>query len=185
MAKGANFEREICKQLSLWWTSGSRDDIFWRSSQSGGRATIRGRQGKRTAGSYGDIVALDPIGETLLKHFTIELKRGRSHGEPGDLLDCKGSPKCHAWIKTLEQAMAAYELADSYSWLIICRRDFRNASVFFPVWNINNSEGSLYRHRVDLCRPLSIRYRLPQADFLGVTLEKFLSCVDPGTLGAP
>ena len=40
--KGSEFEREMCKCLSLWWTDSKRDDVFWRSAQSGGRAP-RGR----------------------------------------------------------------------------------------------------------------------------------------------
>src|SRR6476660_6899090 len=132
MAKGADFEREICKQLSLWWTYDSRDDVFWRSSQSGGRATVRFRKGKGTAGSYGDICAMDPIGEPLLKLFTIELKRGRSHGEPGDLLDGKGSASCHPFLNAIRQAKEAHRIAGSRSWLLISRRDPKQTVIFFP-----------------------------------------------------
>jgi len=76
MAKGSNFEREVSKELSLWTTNGVRDDIYWRSSQSGGRATIRARQGKKTANSAGDICFIDPIGKPLLDIFVLELKNG-------------------------------------------------------------------------------------------------------------
>ena len=41
--KGGAWEREFSKYLSLWITEGERDDVFWRSSQSGGRATQRAK----------------------------------------------------------------------------------------------------------------------------------------------
>lgn len=76
MAKGEGFEREISKDLSLWWSREERDDIFWRSSQSGGRAKSRAIAGLNTAYSYGDISFLDPIGKPLLERVVIEVKRG-------------------------------------------------------------------------------------------------------------
>src|ERR1700761_8442342 len=75
-AKGNNFEREICKKLSLWITKGSDDSIFWRSTNSGGRATSRSKIGKKTANSYGDIAALVPLGEEFLRVVNAELKTG-------------------------------------------------------------------------------------------------------------
>ncbi len=180
MAKGADFEREICKKLSEWWTYGERDDVFWRSSQSGGRATVRFRKGKTTAGSYGDICALDPIGEPLLKTFTIELKRGRSHGDPGDLLDCSGSRQCHPFLKTIAQAKEAALVTGSRTWLIISRRDRRNAVVFFPSWLLAvNKDGPLTHARAGLVTPNVFRFVFPEADFVGMSLEKFLAAVDP------
>lgn len=141
--KGSSFEREICKKLSLWWSNeveGSpRDDIFWRASQSGGRATQRAKSGKRTAGSYGDIAAMDPVGAPLLKVFTLELKRGRSHGDLGDMLDLplKGY-KQRPFEKTLEQARRSHELANSQSWLLISQRDRRRCLVIGDWFFLNS-----------------------------------------------
>ncbi len=57
-AKGAEFEREICRRLSLWLSRGRSDDLFWRSAMSGGRATIGKRTGKERKAQAGDITAL-------------------------------------------------------------------------------------------------------------------------------
>ena len=76
MAKGGNFEREIAKLLSLWWSDNARDDIFYRSQASGGRFTSRRRSGKDTALQGGDITASDPIGEPLVREWSIEIKTG-------------------------------------------------------------------------------------------------------------
>jgi len=132
--KGSSFEREICKKLSEWWSDAvegtPRDDLFWRASQSGGRATQRAKSGKRTAGSYGDIAAVDPVGAPLLKVFTLELKRGRSHGDIGDMLDIPLTGyKKRPFEKTLEQAVGSHKLAGSMSWLLISQRDRRRCLV--------------------------------------------------------
>lgn len=74
--KGNKFEREFCKQLSLWWSWNKRDDIFWRTSASGARATIRSRKNIKTADSYGDITAMRKSGKLLTQNCLIELKRG-------------------------------------------------------------------------------------------------------------
>src|SRR3954464_11883516 len=94
--KGASFERDLCKRLSLWWTDGERDDVFWRTSQSGGRATSRTKKGKKTKNSYGDICAVDPIGQPLLDLITFEVKRGYNKDSFTDLLD---KPKSSIYMK--------------------------------------------------------------------------------------
>ena len=97
MAKGSEFEREFCKDLSLWWTDQERDDIFWRSSNSGGRATVRAKVGRTTAGQYGDVAAIDFDGLPLLELMTMELKRGYSKNTIQDLVDNK---ETYEFLKT-------------------------------------------------------------------------------------
>ncbi len=134
--KGSSFERKICKQLSEWWSYAlegtARDDIFWRSSQSGGRATQRAKSGKKTFGSQGDIAAVDPVGRPLLEVFTLELKRGRSHGNLGDCVDTANDKrrKPNKFEETLLQAISQAQAAGSQSWLVIAQRDRRRCMVY-------------------------------------------------------
>lgn len=72
--KGSSFERHICKQLSLWLTNDTREDCLWRSSMSGGRATVAAAKGKRFATQAGDISAISPEGEVLTSMFVVECK---------------------------------------------------------------------------------------------------------------
>lgn len=76
MAKGGQWERTISKRLSLWLSKDERDDLFWRASQSGGRATQRAKQGKKTANSYGDICSQHSSSALFIDTFVLELKRG-------------------------------------------------------------------------------------------------------------
>lgn len=72
--KGQNFERQIAKYLSRWITYGDRDDVFWRSSNSGGRATVRAATGSAGGLVSGDLCAVRPEGFPLLEVFVIECK---------------------------------------------------------------------------------------------------------------
>lgn len=76
MAKGSGYERNICKKLSLWWSNEKKDDIFWRTSQSGGRATQRMKSGCTTENSSGDACYLDAVGKPLVDLVCIEMKKG-------------------------------------------------------------------------------------------------------------
>lgn len=71
--KGSSYERLICKRLSLWITAGKKEDCFWRSAMSGGRATVAQRKGKEVR-QAGDITAVSPEGHALTDVFYIELK---------------------------------------------------------------------------------------------------------------
>jgi len=75
--KGGAFERWCCKHLSLWVSHGRKEDVFWRSAMSGGRATVGGRKGKDLARQAGDITAVASEGHTLTNHYYIECKHVR------------------------------------------------------------------------------------------------------------
>jgi hypothetical protein len=87
VAKGGSFEREVCSDLSKWWTNGERDDIFRRTSSSGGRATSRFKKGKNTAYDHGDITFSDPIGKTFFDRYNVECKTGYATTSKWDVLD--------------------------------------------------------------------------------------------------
>lgn len=73
-AKGSAFEREVCKRLSLWVTKKERDDVFWRSAISGGRATVSSKKGHNMSHVSGDICAVHPAGFPLIEAVLIECK---------------------------------------------------------------------------------------------------------------
>jgi hypothetical protein len=130
-SKGSAFEREICRELSLWWTKGARDDIFWRASQSGGRATERAKHGKFTANSFGDVAYLDSVGKSFLDKVCIEIKRGYSaNSDTTGLIDLpSGQPLL---LKFLEQAEHSRAIAGTPYWMLIQKRDRRVSIVHIP-----------------------------------------------------
>lgn len=72
--KGSSFERDVCKRLSKWMSRGLRDDLFWRTAMSGGRATLQRRAGRRNQQQVGDVCSIDALGERLTSVFVLECK---------------------------------------------------------------------------------------------------------------
>ena len=133
MAKGSDYERKLCKRFGLWWTNGQRDDVFWRSSNSGGRATMRARAGHQTHGQHGDMAATDPVGVPFVAVFTVEMKRGYSKFTVQDMLDKADGAAVQEFEKFFAQVLESYEAAGSLSWMLVTRRDRRTALLWLPV----------------------------------------------------
>ena len=168
----------------MWWSSGlpmQRDDIFWRSSQSGGRATQRFKKGKTTYGSYGDVAAVDPVGKLLLKAFTIELKRGYPKCIPGDLLDSNGSK--NLWTQWLVQVRRSAEQAGSKGWMLIAKRNHRVPMVYLDYGSVKVLSQTPITYKHFLFTPPTARFYVmcgkKHVRFVALTLENFLAYVTP------
>lgn len=72
-AKGANFERASCLQLSLWVSGGARGDLFTRNIGSGGKFTVAHKRGEET-GMPGDMMAGHHTAFDFCTLFSIECK---------------------------------------------------------------------------------------------------------------
>ncbi len=120
--KGKRFEKEIAKELSLWWTNNKRNDIFYLTSGSGSRFTIRKKSGQDTANSSGDIGLLDPIGQPFLNLFQIEVKRG--YTDDLDLLSIiDGKDQKYLIFDWIEKAIHEQQEAKKKEILLIIKRD--------------------------------------------------------------
>ncbi len=130
--KGGSFEREVCKLLSLWLSEGEDDDLLWRSSNSGGRATIRGRKGKQTT-HVGDITETKPAGRAITRLVTTEIKRGYTKFTIADLFDKNPRMVMQEVEKWLDQVLTAQRMAGTPFWMLIQRRDQRVALIYLPA----------------------------------------------------
>lgn len=101
--KGAGFERYVCEKFSRWIDPKGTDSHFWRSAMSGGRATVRGRQGKKTASQSSDLSAQTKEGLPLLKVFSIECKFVRDLNLVAALVSAKG-PLADHWKQVSRDA---------------------------------------------------------------------------------
>jgi len=187
--KGSAYERDMCKKLSMWWTHGQRDDIYWRSAGSGARAKVRGRAGRDTAGQHGDIAATDPIGAVLIDLLTIEIKRGYSENTMHDLFDRCATAGPQTYEDFITQTIESHEQAGSYSWLLITRRDRREALAWVPAHLVKDLRGAgawyeqvkpdpyisllvTVRNKVDNA------WRIRTIEVVGMHLQDFLLGVD-------
>jgi hypothetical protein len=118
MAKGGNFEREVCSALSSWVTNGERDDVLGRSDASGGRFTARKKSGKDTSYMSGDVTFTDPLGIPLIQAWSIECKSG--YGGKKRIKDKDGN--------TLKSIQQRWDLLD-------CLDSRQETPVFYTMWN--------------------------------------------------
>lgn len=174
--KGFQFERDLCKRLSLWWTNGESDCVFWRTSCSGGRATNRGKQGKKTKGQYGDICATDPTGQPLLDLLTLEVKRGYNKHTIADLLDRSDDAADQLYERWIKKAIHDHEQAGSFSWMLIVKRDRREPIVILPAHVFKKLSSCLVIW--EICLDGSI----PWLELVACKLASFLHEVSPETI---
>ncbi len=69
--KGSSFERDICRYISNWLSNGQRDDLLWRSPNSGGKATVN-----KSSQYSGDICLAYPEfgAKEFMDLFSVECK---------------------------------------------------------------------------------------------------------------
>lgn len=106
-AKGASFEREVCKALSLWVSHGKREDLYWRSAMSGGRATVASRVGKNLASQAGDISSIDKTGWPLTADLYFEAKHVKDLSLDNFII--KGTGPLAGYWKTAIREAEKYE----------------------------------------------------------------------------
>jgi len=188
--KGQDFEREICRQLSMWWSRGTESNVFWRSAASGGRATNNSARGKGTYGSYGDIAAVHPSGRGLLDKVTLELKCGYKNDSSTvtHLLDKPQGAVQQMFEAFLEQAHEAAHEANT-EWMLITKRDKRQPFVFMScgLFSLLKESGSKLYATTPLMRmKVAVRFKgkgmiagVVPLDIWGTTLANFFEVVNP------
>lgn len=139
--KGAGYERAVCRLLSRWVSAGAREDVFWRSSISGGRATFAAQKGTLLNSQAGDICAVAPEGASLTSRFFIELKHRASLDLEGFVVRHKGL-LFRFWRKTISQS-AQFELEP----MMIVRQNFTPDLVITrPRAGFNTPAAFFYQH---------------------------------------
>jgi hypothetical protein len=124
--KGGKFEREISVALSKWISSGEREDILWRSSMSGGRATVARKKQKELKTQAGDLSAIHPEGQPFIDTFYIECKNYKNLNYSGIVTNTGFLVKF--WQSTVIEA-------NSYkrSPLLITKENHRPIVIFMQV----------------------------------------------------
>lgn len=132
-SKGSAFERQVCKDLSLWLSNGKRTDVLWRSAMSGGRATVS--HGK--VRQCGDICAVAPEGHKFCDLWFVECKFVKRLALDQFIMKGTG-PLMSFWRKATQQAdkhrKSAMLIARQNGWpTIIITREALLRSLTTPV----------------------------------------------------
>lgn len=125
--KGSAFERKICVLLSMWVSELLRQDLFWRSAMSGGRATVMRKKGASNTSQGGDISAVDILGMPLTTAFSIECKFYACLDMDNAVYTGKGKIIEH-WKQTLRDAEASGKLP-----MMVTKENRRNILVCFDA----------------------------------------------------
>lgn len=172
-SKGSSYERAISKRLSKWWTNDERDDVFWRSQQSGGRATQRAKKGKSTKNQEGDIQAMDPIGQPLIDKVSIELKCGYpDFGIDQIVQSRKQKPLVLDFIK---QCKRESEPTNRDFWLIV-KQDFKKEIVIY------NRRFHSFLLSVNIRFKNYLCFCINNEHYFCTGLDDFLSLIDPESI---
>jgi hypothetical protein len=139
--KGAEWERHCCKRLSLWVTKGERDDIFWRTAMSGGRATFQLRRDIVNRAQAGDMTAIAAEGVALCERYLFEYKHRKDLGCTGFLAAGTGL-LAGFWRSTQKTAERVGKVPvliakqNFYPAMVLCAQQPRLFSFYQPAWAI-------------------------------------------------
>lgn len=163
-AKGSQFERDVCKKLSLWLSNGTHEDLLWRSAMSGGRSTVAHKKGKRLAAQAGDISSIHELSAPFMNKFMVECKTYQDLNIFG-LITGKGK-LIEFWNEASDQALRYDKepilIAHQVRYpTFICLNDYGVAQV------------TAARHPLDI--PLAPRVRIPYLNMNIFLLEEFLA----------
>lgn len=174
--KGNSFERKIAKQWSLWWTQDDpepRDDCFWRTASSGGRATQRSKKGKDTKNQYSDITASDPIGQPLMDVMVIETKFGYSKNTIADLLDAPDNAAVQQYEEWIVNLRKSRDLSGALYWLLLVQRNRRETIAYMDsaLWD------ALWTAGADLPVMANFQIRINSVMVYAIKFKEFLQKV--------
>jgi hypothetical protein len=111
-AKGSEFERKVCRVLSLFWSDGKATDLCWRSAASGARGTV---SRTKTQGYHGDLVSTDPSIDPLFRVFCFEVKHYKDFNVSESIRGNKGCKLLAFW----RQAVRSARLSGRFPVLIV------------------------------------------------------------------
>lgn len=171
--KGGEYERKVAKILSKWWTNGERDDVIWRSQNSGGRATNRYQKGKSTANAQGDLAYSDEIAKPLFDIVTIEVKRGYPQTNPLDIIDANN----HNELETFWKQVTRDSVIIGTNPILILKRDRRDPVIF--MYKLFYNKIVKYHGNVDTDM---IQLKYDNHNIIGFRFDVFLEWCDPRSL---
>jgi hypothetical protein len=124
IAKGAGFERGLCKSLSLWLSHGEKKDLFSRNAGSGGAYTSNMARGN-VLGTGGDVMAAHPVAYEFLQYFFVEAKFWQDLQLESALW---GKGELNTVIKKVEKQAEKAERIP----MLITKQNFRPTLMFVP-----------------------------------------------------
>ena len=171
MAKGGEWERNVCKYLSKWINGTENPYVFWRGAGSGACFTKNNLVGDRFAG---DIYPVRDEGRFLTDRFVLECKSGYKTAT----LDNHLKYNKKDFIREFwEQVVNDSIKTEKFPMLIFKKKGFPTPWLFisYDVYNkIKNNINSI--------RCVHIIYEKELPDMYGFEYKEFFSIVTPDVI---
>lgn len=131
-AKGGQFERDVCKKLSLWLTKDENPNVLWRSAMSGGRATRQSKTGGINKAQSGDISAISEEGNLFINNFYVECKYYKDLGL-GNFLTGDACKLLTFWKEAINNAHAHNKQA-----ILIGKQNYKEEIILLEALSISS-----------------------------------------------
>ena len=128
--KGNVFERQVAKQLSLWYSVERNDAVFYRTASSGTRGTQRFKRGQSAINSAGDLSFLHSEGEPFLQCCAVEIKSGY----PAATINRSLSSTKPELLSFFTQAYESAHQAGVPCWMVIHKLDHQPPLLYCNVF---------------------------------------------------
>ena len=171
--KGNAFENKIAKELRLWLTKGAREDIFDRTSNSGGKATVHHKAGRFFGNLAGDLMAVGVEGHKLTSIFVIELKH--QNEENLNLLNLIFQTADNGIIAYWKKLLAECDIVKKIPMLIF-RQNSRAIYIALSKDGINLFQCAAF---------ITASIKLPKTNLYLLPFTTFLTQVSPDRLTKP
>jgi hypothetical protein len=125
-AKGAQFERDIGRVLSMWITQNQRSNLFTRNVLSGGAHTRTVKIGIEEANIPGDIAAANPLAYEFLSHFSVECKFYKDLHLDVFIMDTAGT----SFLSKTIALARKQAIASGLQWMVIAKQNRTEPIVF-------------------------------------------------------
>ena len=158
-SKGGDFEREICRFLTVWCGGDPKKPYFWRQPASGGMFTRNADDNMS-----GDIRSIRPEGDFLTKYISLELKNGYPKASFDYHLKCNKSDGIREhWQQCVDDAGGSNKMP-----LLIYRK-----KGIKPIFvGISTPLYKEFKKYLSLCRMIHLTYpdtNLPDLYLFGIT----------------
>ena len=141
-------------------TDGAKEDCFWRSAMSGGRATVGRKSGKDHAQHAGDITATSPEGHVLTDRWYVECKSYKDLAICSAMLSGTGL-LAKFWRETCDQATHYKRLP-----MLIAHQNQQPTIVLVPTAHLLNPYGSALYPRALIGRFNRMRCDIMEFDLM-------------------
>lgn len=171
MAKGGDWERNVCKFLSKWVQGTEKPYIFWRGRGSGSMFTVTEGIGESFSG---DIYSVRDEGKFLTDKFSIECKSGYKDASFDKHFKYNKKDFVREfWIQTIQDAIKAEKMP-----MLV----FKKHGMPTPWLGITPETYEMLKDDLAGIRYIRLYWAQDLPDTIFMEMKEFFECVKPNDI---